>query len=120
MHTLLRPQHTRAPIDAHAAAPTKSSGSQRCTCIHTHNTYSLTLSLKAAALAEAASRHAAELAEVRSAMRDEAAAEVTKVKVEQRRLEALTAGDLKQLHELHEERVAHLERMVSKPANRAD
>ena len=36
-------------------------------------------------------------------MRDEAAAEVTKVKVEQRRLEALTAGDLKQLHELHEE-----------------
>ena len=48
-------------------------------------------------------------------MRDEAAAEVTKVKVEQRRLEALTAGDLKQLHELHEERVAHLERMVSKP-----
>lgn len=33
-------------------------------------------------------------------MRDEAAAEVTRAKVEQRRLEALTAGDLRQLHEL--------------------
>ena len=55
--------------------------------------------MQAGALAEAASRHAAELAEVRGAMREEAANEVTRVKVEQRRLEALTAGDLKQLHE---------------------
>ena len=34
-----------------------------------------------------------------NAVREEAANEVTRVKVEQRRLEALTAGDLKQLHE---------------------
>ena len=55
---------------------------------------------------------------MRQAMRTEAAADLKRVKAEQRRLEQLTAADLNQLQQLHDQRVTHLEKLLDEESQR--
>ena len=63
-------------------------------------------------MSEAASEHASELAEVKQDMKKEMDDEVKRLKEEQRKLEKVTAADVAQLQQLHEQRVSHAEQLL--------